>query len=183
MMSNHSAQTVLQFWFEELQPKQWWRIDSAVDNDIAMRFGDLHRQAGNCELYKWRQSADGRLAEIIILDQFSRNIYRNASKAFSQDPLALALAQEAVANNALQTLDKQRGAFLLMPYMHSESKPIHEQAIKLFEQLGSGNNLDFELRHKAIIDRFGRYPHRNAILGRESTPEELAFLQEPGSSF
>ena len=118
-----------------------------------------------------------------MLDQFSRNVYRDTARAFAQDALALALAQELVASGHDRSLPTAQRVFAYMPYMHSESALIHEQVLALFAQPGMENNLDFERRHKAIIDRFGRYPHRNAVLGRTSTPEELAFLNEPGSSF
>ena len=118
-----------------------------------------------------------------MLDQFSRNVYRDTPLAFAQDPLALALAQELVASGQDQRLPVAQRIFAYMPYMHSESVLVHAQATRPFSQPGMEDNLRFELRHKEIIDRFGRYPHRNAILGRESTPEELAFLSEPGSAF
>lgn len=173
---------ILQFWFTEIQPAQHWKKDPAFDQLIAERFGDIHAQAARCELFNWRATPEGRLAEIIVLDQFSRNIYRDQPGAFAQDPLALALAQEAVALGADQALPPAQRGFLYMPYMHSESLLIHDQALPLFESLNNGQ-LDFEIKHRDIIVRFGRYPHRNAILGRESTPEELAFLKQPGSSF
>jgi uncharacterized protein (DUF924 family) len=118
-----------------------------------------------------------------VLDQFSRNIHRDTAQAFAQDGMALVLAQEAVAAGAHTTLPKDQVGFLLMPYMHSESRRIHAIAEQLFAQHASANNHKFELKHKAIIDRFGRYPHRNAILGRASTPEEVEFLKQPGSGF
>lgn len=176
-------QQVLQFWFKELDTKDWFRKDDGLDQLIQAQFGQVLDAAAACELYKWRSTPDGRLAEVIVLDQFSRNIYRDSPKAFAQDALALALAQEAVAIGADMALPVSQRAFLYMPYMHSESALIHEQAIKLFEQAGLENNLGFEKRHLAIIQRFGRYPHRNAILGRQSTPEEVEFLDQPGSSF
>lgn len=174
---------ILNFWFEELEPAQWWKKDPAFDAMIAERFGRLHRQAACCELYGWRQSAGGRLAEIIVLDQFSRNMFRDTAQAFSADPLALALAQEAVAAGDDASLTPIQRSFLYMPYMHSESRLIHEQAVDLYTRNGIEENLKFEIRHKEIIDRFGRYPHRNHILGRASTADELTFLQQPGSSF
>ncbi len=119
----------------------------------------------------------GRLAEIIVLDQFSRNVYRDTPRAFAQDALALVLAQELVASGQDRSLPEAQRVFAYMPYMHSESALVHAQAVELFTQLGIQDNLNFELRHKAIIDRFGRYPHRNAILGRTSSAEELAFLE------
>ncbi|SDN24393.1 Uncharacterized conserved protein, DUF924 family [Vreelandella arcis] len=178
-----NAHEVLNLWFNELTPAQWFKKDPEMDRAISARFGVLHAQAAQCECYAWRQTAEGRLAEIIVLDQFSRNIYRDDARAFATDALALALAQEAVAAGADAALSSEQRAFLYMPYMHSESAAIHERAMELFDQPGLEKNLDFEVRHKAIIDRFGRYPHRNALLGRASTDEELAFLKQPGSSF
>ena len=124
-----------------------------------------------------------RLAEIIVLDQFSRNMHRGTPSAFANDAMALVLAQEAVAAAADQALNATQRSFMYLPFMHSESKLIHQSAEALYRALGQDNNLQFELRHKAIVDRFGRYPHRNAVLGRESSAEEIAFLAQPGSSF
>jgi uncharacterized protein (DUF924 family) len=174
---------VIDFWFEESGPEKWWEKHPEFDRLIESRFGALHNRAVHCELFNWRATPTGRLAEIIVLDQFSRNIFRDSPKAFAYDAVALALAQEAVSLDIHLSLAGPRRAFLYMPYMHSESREIHEIAVELFSDPEVAGNRDFELRHKAIIDRFGRYPHRNEILGRESTAEELAFLQEPGSSF
>lgn len=174
---------ILQFWFTELTPKQQFTKDGGLDESIRTRFGPTLEAAARCELFAWRTTPEGRLAEILVLDQFSRNVYRDTARAFAQDALALALAQELVAGGQDRSLPTAQRVFAYMPYMHSESALIHEQALALFAQPGMENNLDFERRHKAIIDRFGRYPHRNAVLGRTSTPEELAFLSEPGSSF
>ena len=176
-------ESVLRFWFQELQPEQQFRVDPAVDRLIAERFGELHGRAVQAELFEWRSSPAGRLAEIIVLDQFSRNLYRDEARAFAADPLALALAQEAVAAGADLALTMDQRSFLYMPYMHSESRAIHVVAERLFREKAPEYNYEFELRHKAIIDRFGRYPHRNVALARESTPDELAFLAGPGSSF
>ncbi|MFV1871957.1 MAG: DUF924 family protein [Oleiphilus sp.] len=173
---------VLQFWFEEIKPKQWWQVDDAFDQEIRGRFANTLEQARCGELLSWRAEARGRLAEIIVLDQFSRNCFRGLPEAFQQDPMALVLAQEAVSRGCLLELEGPQRSFLLMPFMHSESALIHQIAEPLFKEFAP-NNLDFEIRHKAIIDQFGRYPHRNAILGRQSSPEELHFLTQPGSSF
>ncbi|EPC02560.1 hypothetical protein L861_09455 [Litchfieldella anticariensis FP35 = DSM 16096] len=182
-MNETAVQEVLAFWFDELTPRQWFIKDEALDRMIATRFSALLEAASNGELWQWRRSALGRLAEILVLDQFSRNIHRDTPAAFAQDPLALVLAQEAVANGTDRYLDTSHKPFLYMPYMHSESLLIHDEALRLFDQPGLEENLRFERRHRDIIARFGRYPHRNAVLGRGSTPEEIAFLQEPGSSF
>lgn len=174
---------ILHFWFTELTPKQHFAKDAALDEAIRTRFGATLEAAARCELFAWRATPEGRLAEIIVLDQFSRNMWRNTPLAFAQDALALALAQELVASGQDRSLASAQRSFAYMPYMHSESALIHEQAVALFSQPGLEDNLRFEHAHKVIVDRFGRYPHRNAILGRSSTAEELAFLNEPGSSF
>lgn len=183
MANTMSWQDVLSFWFEETDAKSWWRADDTFDELIRQRFGELLESAARGELYAWRETARGRLAEIIVLDQFSRNVFRGTPRAFAQDPTALVLAQEAIATGADQQLDATERSFLYLPFMHSESALIHAVAEKLYRDHAPQGNYQFELRHKAIIDRFGRYPHRNAILGRPSTPEELEFLQQPGSSF
>ena len=178
-----SPHDVLDFWFDPRNEARWWKRSDAFDGEIAGRFGALHEAATRCELWQWRTEAEGRLAEIIVLDQFSRNLRRDSARAFAADPLALALAQTAVALGADRTVDARRRVFFHMPYMHSESRAIHEEALLLFSADGDPRNADSERRHKAIIDRFGRFPHRNAVLGRDSTPEEIEFLKTPGSSF
>ena len=174
---------VLRYWFEELQPAQWWRVDPALDAAMRERFGALHRAACAGECAAWRATPEGRLTEVIVLDQFSRNLHRGTPAAFAADPMALALAQEAVAGVHDLALPIERRAFLYMPYMHSESRLIHVEAERLFREHAPAANFEAERRHKAIVDRFGRYPHRNAILGRASTEDEAAFLLTPGSSF
>ena len=170
---------ILDFWFSEAGPDKWYANDPKFDVEVRDRFLATFESAAAGECAAWREDAPGRLAEIIVLDQFPRNIYRDTPLAFASDPVALVLAQEAVRLGHHQALGERKSC-LLMPYMHSESRLIHAEAETLFAGTPS---FDYELRHKAIIDRFGRYPHRNAILGRTSTAEELAFLEEPGSSF
>ncbi len=174
---------VIDFWFDEISPKSWWEASPEFDELVRSRFGLILVHAAAGEMEHWRRCATGRLAEVIVLDQFSRNVYRGSAKAFAQDPMALVLAQEAIANGSAHELSPQRRAFLYMPFMHSESKAIHARAELLFKEIGIPESHDFELKHKAIIDRFGRYPHRNAILGRVSSEAELEFLKQPGSSF
>jgi len=176
-------QPILDFWFTELTPKQHFAKDATLDKTIRTRFSATLDAAARCELFAWRATPEGRLAEVLVLDQFSRNVYRDTARAFAQDPLALALAQELVASGQDRSLPLAQRSFAYMPYMHSESALVHAQAVVLFNQPGMEDTLRFELHHKEIIDRFGRYPHRNATLGRESTPKELAFLSEPGSGF
>jgi len=178
-----TAKDVLHFWFNELEPKQWFIKDLNLDAQMKARFGETHHAATLGELEIWRQTAEGRLAEIIVLDQFSRNLHRDTPLAFAYDGMALVLAQEAMALSADQEVTFEHRNFFYMPFMHSESAAIHKKAVELFSKPGAEYSYEFELKHKAIIDRFGRYPHRNAILGRASTAEEIEFLKQPDSSF
>ena len=178
-----SYQEVLNFWFKEIEPANWWVKDSAFDNSITEKFLSIHNAAKHCELAPWRETAHGRLAEIIVLDQFSRNMYRDTPQAFACDGIALVLAQEAIAVGADKALNPVEKSFLYMPFMHSESLVIHEKALALYQANGIDSNVDFEIKHKEIIERFGRYPHRNSILNRQSTAEEIEFLSQPNSSF
>lgn len=176
-------QDILDFWFDAAHRPQWFAKSDDFDRLIAEHFQATHTAASQAELWSWRSNAEGRLAEIIVLDQFSRNLYRDSPRAFAQDSLALALAQEAISLKLDQQLSPEQRSFLYMPFMHSESRLMHEFALKLFQRLGNPENLDFEKKHKVIIERFGRYPHRNHILGRQSSAEELEFLTQPNSSF
>jgi len=178
-----SYQDVINFWFEEIEPAKWWVKDPTFDQLIQDKFADIHQAAIAGELFNWRKQPRGRLAEIIVLDQFSRNMFRDTPKAFSSDPLALMLAQEAINQNTAHHLSKTQCSFLYLPFMHSESLIIHDEALKLYQAHGDENNLAFEIKHRYIIEKFGRYPHRNDILGRSSTPEEITFLKQPDSSF
>ncbi|MGX2950716.1 DUF924 family protein [Ursidibacter sp. B-7004-1] len=183
MITHPQAQAVLDFWFDEQTQPFWFAKSDEFDKTLTDKFADTLIQASLGELEEWRNTIQGRLAEIIVLDQFSRNIYRDTPKAFAQDGMALVLAQVAIGLPQFADLSEIQRHFLLMPYMHSESAVIHKQAVKLFGRYVNDNALDFERKHKVIIDRFGRYPHRNAILGRVSSDDELAFLQEPNSAF
>lgn len=168
---------ILNFWFTELNPKQWFTKDDDLDSMIRKRFLTIHQRAERGELSGWRSTPEGRLAEIIVLDQFSRNIFRGRPEAFKNDPVALVLAQEIVLLNLDVKLDKDMRAFAYMPFMHSESKKIHEDFFYLFQNSGNEELLKFEALHKDIIDQFGRYPHRNDILSRNTTDDEKEFLQ------
>lgn len=184
MIISPEAKEVLDFWLDEETRPFWFDVSEDFDQELKARFGATLKQAAQGELYWWRQTALGRVAEIIVLDQFSRNIYRGTPKAFQQDPMALVLAQTLVdMPEEYDSLEPSLQKWAIMPYMHSESVLIHEEALRLFSELGEPVSLDFEVMHKEIIERFGRYPHRNEILGRESSAEELAFLEEPNSSF
>ena len=141
----------------------------------------MHRAANCCELAHWRKKSQGRLAEIIILEQFSRNMFRDTAQSFSSDPVTL--AQEAISVGVEVELDQSQRGFLYMSFMHSESLIIHDVAVQLYTVNGSQYTLDFEFKHRSIIQGFGRYPHRNAILGRTSTQAELEFLTQANSLF
>ena len=189
------ARAVLDFWFDKDNEACWFEQNDRFDKQIKDKFGDIWQAAKQGECVKWRlaeSSLDGnssitalagRLAEIIVLDQFSRNLCREQACAFAQDGMALVLAQEATQQPYFGTLPMQWRKFMIIPFMHSESALIHERYLPLFRQLDDATTLDFEYRHKEIIDQFGRYPHRNEALGRKSTEDEKAFLQQPNSSF
>jgi uncharacterized protein (DUF924 family) len=189
------ARAVLDFWFDKDNEACWFEQNDRFDKQIKDKFGDIWQAAKKGECVKWRlaeSSLDGnssitalagRLAEIIVLDQFSRNLCRKQACAFAQDGMALVLAQEAIQQPYFDTLPMQWRRFMIIPFMHSESALIHDRYLPLFKQLDDATTLDFEYRHKEIIDQFGRYPHRNEVLGRKSTKDEKAFLQQPNSSF
>ena len=171
------TQAVLDFWFSEESRPYWFAESKEFDEKIRLLFVPLWRQAAAGELSGWRKTMQGRLAEIIILDQFSRNLFRNSPQAFAQDLAALCLAQEAITRPGFASMTPDERQFVIMPFMHSESPEVHAHAVGVFKQYAPGNPLDFELKHQLVISRFGRYPHRNAVLGRESTPDEIAFLE------
>ncbi|MGM8909716.1 DUF924 family protein [Psychrobacter sp. 1U1] len=189
------ARAVLDFWFDKDNEQYWFEQNNNFDNQIKEKFGDIWQAAQQGECVTWRIAdapADsnssitalaGRLAEIIVLDQFSRNLCRKQADAFAQDGMALVLAQEAIKQPHFDTLPTSWRKFIIMPFMHSESAMIHERYLPLFEQLDDSETLDFEHRHKDIIDQFGRFPHRNGVLDRESTDAEEEFLKQPNSSF
>jgi len=181
---------VLEFWFgapgsveHGSLRKCWFEKDPAFDAEIRRRFLALVDEAAAGRLDGWADRPEGLLALIVLLDQFPRNLFRDTPRAFAHDAMALVLAQELVAGGHDRALPPAQRAFAYMPYMHSESRLVHTQAVQLFAQPGLEGNLAFALQHQAIIERFGRYPHRNAVLGRASSDEELAFLREPGSAF
>ena len=174
---------ILHFWFNEIEPQQQFENDPEFDQLIRDRFLATHKKVSAGETKDWRSTPGGRLAEIIVLDQFSRNMFRNTSEAFASDTMALTLAKEAVARADDVRWPAPQRSFFYMPFMHSENKVDHEIALKLFSQPSLENGLKFEIAHKIIIDRFGRYPHRNKALGRESNAAEIEFLKGKLSSF
>jgi uncharacterized protein (DUF924 family) len=173
----------LEFWFGDLSTKDWFRKDAALDERIATRFRDTYQALSEKVPDDWLASPEGCLAAIIVLDQFPRNMFRGDKQSFATDAAALQLSKRAITAGFDAKLDADRRAFLYMPFQHAEDAADQARSVGLFTALGMPLQRDYAERHKAIIDRFGRFPHRNAILGRDSTEEEIAFLKQPGSSF
>ncbi len=167
---------ILDFWFVECEPADWFKKSEEFDNEIRTRFLETYEAIVAGETADWRSSAKGRLAEIIVLDQFSRNMFRDDAKAFASDALAVELAKEALS--LWDEFSIQERSFVVMPFMHSETLAVHDWAAKWFDEPGLERRKKYELMHREIIERFGRYPHRNAILGRPSTKEEEEYLAE-----
>jgi uncharacterized protein (DUF924 family) len=182
-MSDAAIADIVAFWFEELTPEDWYRKNAATDAEIARRFGGIYRELRSGVPQDWLATPNGYLAAILVLDQFPRNMFRDDARAFATDTEALALAKRAIAEGIDMQLPPDQRAFIYLPFQHAEDAADQARSVELFTALGNPNNLDFAVRHKRIVDRFGRFPHRNAALGRASTQEEEAFLREPGSSF
>jgi uncharacterized protein (DUF924 family) len=189
------AQAVLDFWFgadgdaaQGVARKEWFIKDDAFDRRIGDRFGATIERALRGELDAWDEAPRAALARIVVLDQFTRNAFRGTPRAFAGDAQALAAAKVLVAAGCDEALPAFMRAFAYLPFEHAESLPMQDESVRLFTRLAGADAqfasmLDFAHRHRAVIARFGRFPHRNAILGRRSTAEEMAFLKEPGSSF
>lgn len=172
------ASDVLGFWFGELTPEQWWKRDDAVDAAVRTRFLALHERLADHIPAAWLASARGRLAAVIALDQFPRNMFRGSARSFATDPQALALAKETVSLGLDKQLSDNERIFLYVPFQHAEDPRDQAESVRLYKALGNANSLDFAEKHKLIIDRFGRFPHRNAMLGRETTQEEKDFIEK-----
>lgn len=182
-MSEAKIREILTFWFEECTPEQWFKKDAAFDETVRERFLDIYEELVEGNHGDWRNTAEGCLAEIIVLDQFSRNMFRDSPKAFEADPQARACLHHALAHGFDGDLTQVQCNFLYLPLEHSEDAMDQDHAVALFTANGDEKSLDYAVQHKVIIDRFGRFPHRNRILGRQSTPEEEEFLTQPNSSF
>lgn len=171
-------ENVIKFWFEELGPDDWFfKPTKKFDALCRKKFIKIYEAVVRGETAHWRKTPKGRLAEIIVLDQLSRNIFRGTPGMFRHDALSLALSQEAVALGIDKQFSHWEKVFLYLPFMHSESKKVQRDSIRLFKSLKNKQNTWFANDHKKIIDKFGRYPHRNKILGRKSTPAELKFMK------
>ena len=178
-----TPQEILDFWFDKDTRRHWFTESQCLDLKIRTTYERIFRDAVNCELSDWRDTIQGRLAEIIILDQFSRAIFRGKPHAYTQDRMALLLAQEAVRHQSFPFMEARQRQFILMPFLHSENRNIHTTAMGLFQRFGTRKSVLLEQQRKSVIDRFGRYPHRNKILKRQTTPEEAAFLKLYPSGF
>lgn len=187
-------QEVLDFWFgapgtpEHGRPRpEWFRKSDAFDEAIRSRFEALHAAAARDERKHWRDAPPSALALVIVLDQFPRNMYRGTPRAFATDPQALDTARHIVGQGWDRGMKPVERLFVYLPYEHAENMDMQRESVRLFEGLRddpqSIEGIDYAWRHYEIIERFGRFPHRNAILGRPSTPEEIEFLKQPGSSF
>jgi uncharacterized protein (DUF924 family) len=174
-MQSDWAASILGYWFEELQPDAWFRKDERVDAAIRERFGAIYEQLTQIRPEQLTTAFES-LAAVIALDQFPRNVFRGSPRAFATDELALSIAQHAIAVGLDQQLTPQQRLFLYMPFQHSEDRAVQARSIELFTQLGLAENLDYAQRHQRVIEQFGRFPHRNAVLGRRSTTEELQFV-------
>ncbi|MDA0231547.1 MAG: DUF924 domain-containing protein [Proteobacteria bacterium] len=174
---------VLEFWLVQTGPEQWFSQDDALDAEIRVKFLELHKRAVADELAHWRGMPEGCLGEIILLDQFSRNLYRNDPRAYAADDQARGIMTLALVRGFDEGMSEDERRFLYMPLQHSEDVDDQARSVELFRSLEDGDTFKYTLRHQEIIDRFGRFPHRNSDLGRTSTAEEIAFLQEADSSF
>ena len=174
---------VLKFWFEESSPQQWFKKDELFDKTIQDRFGELIELALVGSLGDWEQGRERCVALILVLDQFTRNVFRGTAKSFAGDVMALSVSDLCRERGYLNHPDPGFRHFMLIPMMHSEDLGVQEASLPLFKEHTDARVYEYALRHHEIIDRFGRYPHRNLDLGRTSTAEELEFLKKPGSRF
>ncbi|MHA7872951.1 MAG: DUF924 family protein [Hyphococcus sp.] len=179
--TNAAAEDILSFWFEETKPYQWYRRDARFDALCQARFGALHAAAREGRIDVWRAHPRQALALIILLDQISRNLYRDDPRAFAQDAMALAAAREAIGRRFDQRYAPRERAFFYMPFMHAEDVSVQEECVALFKaRLPGTGNVSYAIEHRDIVKRFGRFPHRNRILGRAPTPAEIQFLRSGG---
>ncbi len=172
---------ILAFW-REVGRDRWYEKDDAFDAEVRHRYLDLWRRAAASELSSWEAGDDSALALVIVLDQFPRNMFRGDPRTYATDPLAREVAGRAIDRGADARIDPVLVEFLYMPFMHSESLADQLRCVELFRETGSADNLGYAERHTDIIRRFGRFPHRNRLLGRATTPEEQAFLDAGGFS-
>lgn len=176
-----TPETIVNFWVEA-GPQKWFAKDDGFDADLRLNFEAAHLTAARGGFAEWEQSATGALALILLCDQIPRNIYRGSAHAFATDPCALHVAERAVAREFDEAFEPEVRAFFYLPFEHAENLDEQARSVLLFEALGDENYLNYAIVHRDVIARFGRFPHRNAVMGRITTPEEQAFLDEGGFS-
>ncbi len=179
-MNNVAMQTILAFWFDELEPADWFHRSDAHDETIRARFGETHARLLAAAPAKAADDPRETLALVILFDQFSRNMFRNDPRAFAADALALSIVRDALTREQDMALGEQERVFLYMPFMHSENLADQETSVRLFTDLGREDNVKYAILHRDVIATFGRFPHRNAVLGRETTAAEAQHLAEHG---
>ncbi len=179
-MTMLTAQDVIQFWFHECTYEDWFGGKAEFDDRLKERFHETFGHVAKGEAWTWRVTPEGRLAEVIVLDQFSRQFHRGEAQAFAQDGMALVLAQEAVAGGHDMQVPLEWRTFFYMPYMHAESLVLQDEGVRLFEAYGKEDALTFMQAHRDTVARFGRFPFRDEALGRQGTPEEIAYMREQG---
>lgn len=177
MTDNWSAE-VIHFWFDELSPKNWWTKSDELDEQITERFQELWEEQKAKVASDFLATPETALAAIILFDQFPRNMFRNTAEAFATDHLALQIAKEAIDREMDHKLTKDQRSFLYMPFMHSEDLKDQTRSLGLFTALGTEDNIKFAKTHRDVIVQYGRFPHRNAVLGRESRPDEQAAIDQ-----
>jgi len=171
-----SAQSVLEFWFSESTRPRWFNSTNRFDRELTERFLDVWKSAAAGELSGWGETAEGSLALVIVLDQFPLNMFRGEAESFVTESASRDVAAAAIDRKFDEQLNDEQKAFLYLPFMHSESLEDQDRSVALFESAGLNDNLKWAKHHRDIVRRFGRFPHRNAVLGRENSPEEAAYL-------
>lgn len=181
----NSQKDILNFWFEETKPQQWFQTNPEFDAQVTEEFSKAYEMAREGTFDEWKKDADGCLALCLLLDQFPRNMFRGTPQAFATDKQALLIAKHALSKGFDQVLSPVKRRFLYLPFEHSENLADQRRCVELFEKMKDDDPLgyDYALRHLKVIENYGRFPHRNKILGRDNTPEEEEYLAQPGAGF
>lgn len=182
-MENVTPREIVDFWFLEEVAKDHFNKNPELDKKIRDKYLSTYIKASKGELEDWMNKPEGYLALVIVLDQFPRNMFRESPKAFESDEYALFIAKNAIEKGLDKKLTAPQRTFLYMPFMHSENLMVQKESVKIFKDLGREINYKYAVKHLEVIEKYGRFPHRNEVLGRESTPEELEYLSKPGAGF
>lgn len=180
-----SKSDILDFWFVQTQPQQWFQVNEEFDEAIKDRFGEAYQLAADGVYDDWKNDADGALALILLLDQMPRNMFRGTPKAFATDGKALVISKYAISKGLDQVLSSQKRRFIYLPFEHSENLNDQRRSVELFEKTKNDDPLGYEyaVKHYDVIEKYGRFPHRNKILGRDNTSEEEEYLSQPDAGF